>query len=201
MPFTPPMPQLRCFWLSCILLLIQLQRYAAGTGGEVGELFSVPLVSSPFNELLQLQICHEERVTDAVANLLLSRGIHSASFEPNAIEHHSLVDRVCSEVQKADVHSYKWIVDQCTEIHANVDVTTSAFYNDQNKYVTLYFQNRSVGGTIDEVIPVQVYLRQGYSAEQLAACVCRKYSCGAEEHTTIQSYLTDTLAAMKHRKS
>lgn len=162
--------------------------------GEQAELFSISLVSSPFNNEISFKMCPNERISDAAANFLLSQGIHADNFEPSVVEYANLLDRMCVFAHQ-DKNRWSWVLEQCSTLKGNLSYAMpNLFCNEDNKYVTLYFQKKSVMDA--GVTSARVYLREGYSPEQLSNCACLKHSCSSEEYMAVVDYLSSTLASI-----
>jgi len=141
---------------------------------------SITVVLSPGNLARNLRVCEGQRPADAVADFLLSNGMHDENFLPFDFEFFGLLDMVCASLYSPN---------QVEKKNCNSNKMAHKFLNDSTKYVTIHFQDEKDGSDIPEV----VYFREGYSGVVLSECLCTLHICSLEQKAGIEQYISKTL--------
>jgi hypothetical protein len=138
------------------------------------------LYLSPGNQLQSLRVCKGQRIADATADYLLSLGIHDDKFALYPTEYSSLMTRLCFQTYPNQ-----------DEEQRECEVTMpSTFFSDDTKFTTVHFEDSAAGR-----VSVPVYLRQGYSANELTVCLCETFGCEVAAQTAISQYLASVMSA------
>lgn len=121
----------------------------------------------------RLRICQAERPADAVANFLIQQGNHDENLVPRHSDYQKLLKAVCLSISS---HlEYEFI--SCTE-----DDEPNDFLDMRQKYIT------AVLGDGNEL---RIILREGYSSNHIARCVCSKISCTFSDFEALEDYMKE----------
>lgn len=166
-----------------IAVLIFLRgAFSVGAADVAQRYYELSLVPSPGNVEHPLKVCTGQRIADAVADYLLSLGIHDDQFVPEQVEFEGIVAHLCFHKLAEQLNG--------RNLCENVG-SPSLFRSESNKFSTVYF-----GDSAETSTSARIFLRDGYTADQLSACVCEKHVCEVSVQAAIAEYLQGILSAL-----
>jgi hypothetical protein len=143
------------------------------------------VLSSPGNVYKQLHVCDGQSIADAIADHLLSEGIHDANFEPIRSDFDNLYLYLCGPTVAESAE-----VSQRCESSSR---TPSAFRSEKHKFTSVNFRDPA---DMTDFVRYPVYLREGYSAEQLGECVCAQHGCDQQAQEAVVQYLSGVISGL-----
>lgn len=145
------------------------------------EKLELSLILSPGNVKQVLTVCEGQRLADATADFLLALGMHGDNFIEEKNEYDGIIGQLCWSMSSQEERG------RC---HRTVG-EPSRFLSEESKYTTVHFGNGGPGST-----SVPIYLREGYSAEQLSHCLCEKVGCEEGVLSAVTDYLRAVMSKL-----